>query len=436
MLGFFAGIGTIYILIVNGIMVGVFQFFFYQKGLFLTSFLTIWIHGTIEILAIIIAGAAGLILGNGLLFPKSYDRNTSLLISAKKALKVILGIMPLFIIAGFLESFVTRLTELPVTMKVIIILLSLLFILTIFVVYPWLYAKNFAFHKKDTEPAPIQVAVTEYDKYELRTMPTTVGISVASTRQVFGPFFRHFIMPLTVIISAVLYLLLKFKLLASIEITRHMDLQKFTTYTWPLALTTCIALTFGLIIMMMLSQKVPLNSTNKLVHIKKYFLLLFPFITVYYIGLSYTTVWTAYILLAVCPPHIILILSEKISNPKLSYFLAITEAIKDGYKQWINFLVPTLILWHLAVTSFLILELPALSMFTQMITWHNIFDNAVADKLFVTSITSWLIICFLSPLVYYLYTYWYGSLESATKSADLYKKLTVFGEGSNLYEAK
>jgi len=99
-LGFLGSIGTVVVLLQNGIMLGSFQYFFYSKGLFWTSFLTIWIHGTIEISAIIIAGGAGIVIGNGLLFPKSYKRTTALQVSALRALRLILGALPLFVIAG------------------------------------------------------------------------------------------------------------------------------------------------------------------------------------------------------------------------------------------------------------------------------------------------------------------------------------------------
>ncbi len=109
-LGLFGSLGTIIFLMFNGIMLGAFQYFFYSKDLFLESFLTIWIHGTIEVSAIIIAGTAGIVLGNGILFPKTYDRVSSLQISTKHAVRIIAGTIPLFIVAGFLESFVTRMT--------------------------------------------------------------------------------------------------------------------------------------------------------------------------------------------------------------------------------------------------------------------------------------------------------------------------------------
>jgi uncharacterized membrane protein SpoIIM required for sporulation len=117
-------------------MLGAFQYFFYQKGLLLTSFLTIWIHGTLEISAIIIAGAGGLVMGNSILFPGTYPRLTSFKNGAKKGIKVIVGLIPVFIVAGFLESFITRLTEMHWIIKVLIISSSAAFIIYYFIIYP------------------------------------------------------------------------------------------------------------------------------------------------------------------------------------------------------------------------------------------------------------------------------------------------------------
>lgn len=140
--GVFLSIGTGLVLLFNGIMLGAFQFFFYQKGLLLTSALTIWIHGTLEISAIVIAGCAGLVMGNSILFPGTYSRLESFKIGTGKGLKIIIGLVPIFIAAGFLESFVTRHTEWPAFVKAGIILVSAFFIIYYFVIYPILLNKN------------------------------------------------------------------------------------------------------------------------------------------------------------------------------------------------------------------------------------------------------------------------------------------------------
>jgi len=134
--GIFVCFGTCYFLFKNAIMLGSFQYFFVTKGLFLDSFLAIWIHGTIEISCIIIAGAAGIILGKGFLFPGTLSRKDSFLQGAKDSVIIFLSIVPLIILAGFLESFVTRLTEAPTVFRLLIIGGSLLLILFYYVVYP------------------------------------------------------------------------------------------------------------------------------------------------------------------------------------------------------------------------------------------------------------------------------------------------------------
>lgn len=134
--GIFFSAGTLWLLTSNGIMLGAFQYFFFARGLGAASVLTIWIHGTLEISSIVIAGTAGLIMGNSLLFPGTYKRIDSLKRAARDGAKIIITLIPIFIAAAFLESFITRQTQMPVWLSVSILLGSLSFILWYFVLYP------------------------------------------------------------------------------------------------------------------------------------------------------------------------------------------------------------------------------------------------------------------------------------------------------------
>jgi uncharacterized membrane protein SpoIIM required for sporulation len=134
--GLFLSIGTLFIMMQNAIMLGSFQYFFYDQGLFWESARTIWIHGTIEISAIIIAGSAGLVLGNSILFPGTYSRIQSFVRGAKDGVKILISTIPFFIVAGFLEGFVTRHTEMPDWLAIFIIGSSLALILFYYVFYP------------------------------------------------------------------------------------------------------------------------------------------------------------------------------------------------------------------------------------------------------------------------------------------------------------
>ena len=133
--GLFASFGTVAMLFYNGVMLGSFQYFFYERGLLLDSVLKIWIHGTLEISAIVIAGCAGLTVGNSLLFPGTFSRLESFKQGIKQGLKIAVGLVPVFIVAGFLESFITRLTLPPIVSGGIIIV-SAGFIIWYFILYP------------------------------------------------------------------------------------------------------------------------------------------------------------------------------------------------------------------------------------------------------------------------------------------------------------
>ncbi len=141
-MGLFFSVGAGFMLLRNGIMLGAFQYFFHTKGLLLTSALTIWVHGAIEISSIVIAGAAGLVIGNSFMFPGTYKRSDSFRRGAKKGLKIVIGLIPLFIVAGFLESFVTRLTELPDFVKLTIILSTFGGVVYYCIIYPYQLFKN------------------------------------------------------------------------------------------------------------------------------------------------------------------------------------------------------------------------------------------------------------------------------------------------------
>lgn len=141
--GVIAGLGTVFLLMQNAVMLGSFQYFFYDKGLLWESARTIWIHGTIEISVIIVAGCAGLVVGRSILFPGTYSRLKSFTMGIKDGLKIVVSTVPFFIVAGFLEGFVTRLTFMPDWLAILIISLSLFAILFYYVFYPSIIYKKY-----------------------------------------------------------------------------------------------------------------------------------------------------------------------------------------------------------------------------------------------------------------------------------------------------
>ncbi|MDR1601449.1 MAG: stage II sporulation protein M [Tannerella sp.] len=135
-MGCLTGFGTGIMLFYNGVMLGSFGTFCFQQQIGTESLLAVWLHGTLEISAIIVAGAAGFALGNGWLFPGTYSRGHAFVAGARRGLKIIVGTVPVFILAGFIESFLTRHTEAPNWLRGGFILLSLAFVIYYYIVLP------------------------------------------------------------------------------------------------------------------------------------------------------------------------------------------------------------------------------------------------------------------------------------------------------------
>ena len=137
--GVFCGFGTLYISFQNGIMLGAFQYFFYEQHVFWKSVRGIWIHGSMEIFGIVIETAAGFILGASILFPRTFSRINSFKIGFKNSFKIFLSTVPFTIAAGFLEGFITRYSdEMPNWASVSIILITLSIISFYYLIYPFI----------------------------------------------------------------------------------------------------------------------------------------------------------------------------------------------------------------------------------------------------------------------------------------------------------
>ena len=147
-LTFFAGIlftlGTQFFLFGNGIMLGSFQQMFYKKGLLITSFLGIWIHGAFEISSIALSAGAGITAGAGWLFPGSFSRVQAFKSSFSRGAKIMLSILPLIVLAGFFESYVTRnYNTLPDASKWTIILGSFVIVGFLYLFLPIYQARKY-----------------------------------------------------------------------------------------------------------------------------------------------------------------------------------------------------------------------------------------------------------------------------------------------------
>ena len=141
-LGVFTPFATALIVMYNAVMVGAFTFFFFQYGVFGEALLAIMQHGTLEISTMVLSGGAGFVMGSGWLFPGTYSRMLSFRRKAKEALKIALSVFPVTIVAAFIEGYLTRHTEFPLVLRLLVIVLSGAFIIYYYIVLPYLVGRK------------------------------------------------------------------------------------------------------------------------------------------------------------------------------------------------------------------------------------------------------------------------------------------------------
>jgi len=106
-MGITAGIGTIYMMFTNGMLIGVIGAATWQAGMALQLWTFVAAHGALELPAIFISGGAGLEIARGMLFPGLLPRRESLALAGGRAARLMIGIVPMLVVAGIIEGFVS-----------------------------------------------------------------------------------------------------------------------------------------------------------------------------------------------------------------------------------------------------------------------------------------------------------------------------------------
>jgi uncharacterized membrane protein SpoIIM required for sporulation len=152
--GLFFCLGTLHSLLLNGMMVGGFHYLFYEAGLGWQFFLVVFMHGTFELFAIVLAAAAGFRLFNSIVFIGTYKRIESIKKGAQDGMQLMILVFLLLIVAAFLESYITRLAAssvasgsvedfMPIWVSVLLLIGFFTFIIWYFGIYPVKVARKY-----------------------------------------------------------------------------------------------------------------------------------------------------------------------------------------------------------------------------------------------------------------------------------------------------
>lgn len=111
--GITAGVFTVYIMVFNGLLIGAIATLVGQNNLAYPFWAFVFPHGALELPAIFFAGGAGLLLARAILFPGAYRRGDALKFYGSQAVQLVFGIVPLLVIAGIIEGFISPNPRIP-----------------------------------------------------------------------------------------------------------------------------------------------------------------------------------------------------------------------------------------------------------------------------------------------------------------------------------
>jgi len=445
-LGVFASLGSYLMLLKNGVMLGCFQWWFKAKGLLLTSFLAVWIHGAFEISAIVIAGAAGVTVGNGLLFPKSYSRLQSLVFSAKRGLLIMLSLIPIFIIAGALESFVTRHYQgMPVILKFAIIFSSFGLIILYYGVYPFIVARRYP-EKIDVREVPRYIPERKLDYFKIRNVGEFFSdafyLFITKIRTFNGIFFK-LIFPLAIGLGMVIFSLhlfdFDFRLGWSQTFDSLFGLDRYFSLVhflgWPFILALIIGLSF-----FMIDPEIEKHS------LKNYFkFILKPIIWLYMYAIIIFSMfiflqWFLFTLVVVGVGPILAQIPAHILIGKMNFFSALVKSFNfekgsygDGMGNIGVFYLITVIFFLVLHNPMQIGVLPVIDDFLKDtliigVDKYRVVINAFNSVVYLLFIALMMVIVFMSCALFY-----YSNLEKH-KAKGLYNRLKKFGTRNRYFE--
>jgi uncharacterized membrane protein SpoIIM required for sporulation len=116
--GLAAGVGTLWFLAANGVIIGAVAGYLTQVGYSETFWSFVAGHSSAELLAIVLAGSAGLRLGLAVIAPGNLTRKAALVAAARPAVRLMYGAALMFFLAAFVEAFWSPITQVPFHFKI------------------------------------------------------------------------------------------------------------------------------------------------------------------------------------------------------------------------------------------------------------------------------------------------------------------------------
>ena len=118
--GMTAGVGTVFVLVFNGISIGGVMGLYESRGILPLILAFVAPHGPLELTAICIAGGAGLLVAQGMLLPGALTRREAMIVQGRRAIRLVAAATMLLVVAGAIEGLVSPIEYWPLELKALV----------------------------------------------------------------------------------------------------------------------------------------------------------------------------------------------------------------------------------------------------------------------------------------------------------------------------
>jgi hypothetical protein len=330
-----------------------------------------------------------------------------------------------------LESYVTRQTDLPDITKIMIIAVSLVFVLIQWVIYPYLKRNESKHDYMKYNIEAVHFSSQNFEKKEFRSTSETMALSFAQMRHYF-PLNLKFISFYTIIfIALILWPIIQFTNTSDLDpdvlLIQAKNGNVFLFVIFWLALILIFANT------KLIYDEMHLDTTKKWHFIKNNFLLLSLVTGIIWLPFYFLNYFYFLIYLIIVSPHFIITVIETFSKIPFN-FTTLKNIFLASLKSWFHYASIYFLLLLLYFGVYLFINSTLILYLVDFIGWHSFFDEKIQDHIFINHILLSFFFTLIFPLIYYLISNQFHSLECKANATDLFRRFETFGNNSNAFE--
>lgn len=327
----------------------------------------------------------------------------------------------MFVIAGFFEGFVTRLTDMPSVLKLFIILASLTLILFVYVINPYLYFKSGKYDENNVRELPFS------SKGKNQPSEKTIETTMQDFRINIEPILFTLLLPLSIVFAICLYFIVQNVNEPDIVLVNDAtNMFDFKYGEWPM----CVVLLLGAIYFFSFMHRIKLGKDfgikDVFTNIGQHFVGLSVSAILFVLPIYFINGYYVLITLLFLPFSVSILITDNLEygEPDVP---AITYAFRTTYRFWVDILGTNIGICTLIFIGYYGVSKLSNFVFLEIISWHNLFDSQYIQKVYIENLFRFIYMVLAMPFTYFIFSNRIDIIYKMKYSTDLIEAIDNFG---------